>query len=59
VAHQARAREQEIATLLYVDGLPQDEVAAVLGLSRKTINREAAALRAKAAALGALPKEER
>lgn len=48
-------REQEIATLLFIDGLTQDEVADVLGLSRKTINREVAELRAKAAALGALP----
>lgn len=48
-------REQEIATLLFIDGLTQEEVADVLQLSRKTINREVAELRAKAAALGALP----
>jgi RNA polymerase sigma-70 factor (ECF subfamily) len=48
-------REQEVATLLFIDGLTQEEVADVLGLSRKTINREVAELRAKAAALGALP----
>ena len=51
-------REQEVATLLFIDGLTQDEVADVLGLSRKTINREVAELRAKAAALGALPGEK-
>lgn len=51
-------REQEIATLLYIDGLSQEEVADVLGLSRKTINREVAELRAKATALGAVPREE-
>lgn len=49
-------REQEIATLLYIDGLTQDEVADVLGLSRKTIGREVAALRARAQALGAVPE---
>ncbi|MDP3499158.1 MAG: sigma-70 family RNA polymerase sigma factor [Myxococcales bacterium] len=51
-------REQEVATLLFIDGLTQDEVADVLGLSRKTITREVAELRAKAAALGALPGGE-
>jgi RNA polymerase sigma-70 factor (ECF subfamily) len=48
-------REVTIATLLFLDGLTQDEVADVLGLSRKTIGREVAELRAKAQALGALP----
>lgn len=51
-------REQEVATLLFIDGLTQEEVADVLQLSRKTINREVAELRAKAAALGALPSGE-
>lgn len=50
-------RELAIATLLYVDGLTQDEAADVLGLSRKTIGREVAELRTKAEALGALPAE--
>ncbi len=50
-------REQEIATLLFVDGLTQEEAAEVLGLSRKTIGREVDELRRKAAALGALPGE--
>lgn len=51
-------REQEVATLLFIDGLTQEEVADVLQLSRKTINREVAELRAKAAALGSLPSGE-
>lgn len=46
-------REQQIATLLYIDGLTQEEVADVLGLSRKTIGREVDDLRKKAEALGA------
>ena len=50
---QLDEREQEIATLLFIDGLTQDEVADVLGLSRKTIGREVEQLRQKAAALGA------
>ena len=48
-------REQAIASLLWVDGLTQEEAADVLGLSRKTIGREVDELRRKAAALGALP----
>ena len=48
-------RELAVATLLFIDGLTQDEVAQTLGLSRKTIGREVIVLRAKAAALGALP----
>lgn len=50
-------RELQVATLLYLEGLTQDEVADVLGVSRKTIVREVAALREKAAGLGALPQE--
>lgn len=50
-------RELEVATLLYVDGLTQQEVAVVLGLSRKTIVREVEELRQKLASLGALPEE--
>lgn len=49
-------RELEIATLLYVDGLTQQEVADVLGLSRKTIVREVEELRLKLTQLGALPE---
>ncbi len=49
-------RELTIATLLFIDGLTQDEVADVLGLSRKTIGREVAELREKAKALGAVPE---
>ena len=50
-------RELEVASLLYIDGLTQQEVADVLGLSRKTINRDVEALRQKLLALGALPGE--
>lgn len=49
-------RELTVATLLYVDGLNQQEVAEVLELSRKTIVREVEALRQKLESLGALPK---
>lgn len=48
-------RELEIASLLYIDGLTQQEVADVLGLSRKTINREVEELRSKLERLSALP----
>ncbi len=48
-------REQQIAALLYVDGLTQEEAADVLGLSRKTIGREVEQLRQKVSALGGLP----
>lgn len=48
-------REVEVATLLYVDGLTQQDVADVLGLSRKTIVREVDELRQKLASLSALP----
>lgn len=48
-------RELEVATLLYLDGLTQQEVADVLGLSRKTIVREVEELRQKLEGLGALP----
>lgn len=50
-------REMHVATLLFIDGLTQDEVAQTLGLSRKTIGREVQVLRVKAQALGALPNE--
>lgn len=46
-------RELEVASLLYLDGLSQQEVAEVLGLSRKTIGREVEALRTKLERLGA------
>ncbi len=48
-------RELAVATLLYLDGLTQDETADVLQLSRKTIGREVEVLRAKLDKLGALP----
>lgn len=48
-------RELAVATLLYLDGLTQEETADVLGLSRKTIGREVEVLREKLIRLGALP----
>ena len=49
-------RELEVATLLFIDGLTQQEVADVLGLSRKTIVREVEELRQKLEAISALPE---
>jgi len=49
-------REREIAALLFIDGLTQQEVADVFQLSRKTIGREVEELRAKLEALAALPE---
>jgi RNA polymerase sigma-70 factor (ECF subfamily) len=49
-------REIEVATLLFIDGLTQQEVADVLDLSRKTIVREVEELRQKLATLGVLPE---
>ena len=49
-------RELEVATLLFIDGLTQQEVADVLGLSRKTIVREVEELRQKLEGLSALPE---
>jgi RNA polymerase sigma-70 factor (ECF subfamily) len=50
-------REQSLATLVFLDRLMPDEVAEVLGLSRKTIEREIEQLRMKLQALQALPSE--
>ncbi len=44
-------RGLQIATLTYLDGLGQDEIGEVLGLSRKTVGRELTAIRAAAEAL--------
>lgn len=41
-------REMTVATLLFIDGLTQEEIADTLGLSRKTIGRELDAIRQKA-----------
>lgn len=40
-------REVEVAVLLYMDGLSQDEAAQVLGVSRKTVVRDVDAMREK------------
>lgn len=44
-------RQMEIAILHFLDGLTQEEIADVLGLSRKTISRDLEQLRARAAEL--------
>ena len=44
-------RGLQIAALCYVDGLGQEEIGEVLGLSRKTIGRELVAIRALAEGL--------
>jgi RNA polymerase sigma-70 factor (ECF subfamily) len=43
-------RELQVIALTVIDGLTQDEIADVLGLSRKTINREIDAIRQKVSA---------
>jgi len=48
-------REQEVAVLYFLDELTQDEIAATLERSRKTVVRELASIRSKAAALGDAP----
>ena len=48
-------REQEVAVLYFLDELTQDEIALTLGRSRKTVVRDLASIRAKAAELGAVP----
>jgi RNA polymerase sigma-70 factor (ECF subfamily) len=45
-------RELAVVAMTVVDGLTQEEIADVLGLSRKTINREVDAIRGKVVALG-------
>jgi RNA polymerase sigma-70 factor, ECF subfamily len=46
------ARALSIAALHYSDGLGQEEIANVMGLSRKTINREVVRIRGLAQSLG-------
>lgn len=48
-------RQMEVAVLHYLDGMTQEEIAEVLGLSRKTIGRDLEQLRARAAELAAAP----
>jgi RNA polymerase sigma-70 factor (ECF subfamily) len=51
--HGLSERQCEIAVLHFLDGLTQQEIAAILGLSRKTIGRDVEEIRSKATALGA------
>lgn len=48
-------REQEVAVLYFLDELTQDEIATTLGRSRKTVVRDLASIRNKAAELGGTP----
>ena len=45
-------RELAVVAMTVLDGLTQEEIADILGLSRKTINRELDAIRGKVVALG-------
>lgn len=69
-AHEARdvlstlakgLTERELAVVAYtvIDGLTQDEIADLLGLSRKTINRELERIRERCAELGVSRLEHR
>lgn len=58
LAGKLSERELEIVALHYVDGLGQEEIAEVLGLSRKTIGRELAAARAAAEGLARPPERK-
>lgn len=51
LSRQMTARELEILTLHHIDELPQETIAHMLGLSRKTIGRELAAIMLKANSL--------
>lgn len=45
------AKVQRVAVLHYVDGLPQEEIAAELGWSRRTVGKKLALLRARSQVL--------
>jgi RNA polymerase sigma-70 factor (ECF subfamily) len=49
-------RSREVAVLHFLDELTQEEIGEVLGLSRKTIQRELEHIRARASALGQAAK---
>ncbi len=51
VLHELSESEYEVAVLAYVDGLPQSEIARLLGLSRPTIWKRLVAVRERAAKL--------
>jgi len=49
---QLDERELAVVAMTTLDGLTQEEIADILGLSRKTINRDLDAIRGKVVALG-------
>ena len=57
LARTLNERELTIASLHFVDGLPQEEIVSVVNLSRKTVGKVLQAVREKAGAL-ALPRPE-
>lgn len=57
LARELDERGLRIAALHFVDGLTQDEVAEIVGLSRKTVGKELAAIRARADRLTRGPEE--
>ena len=52
LSDQLDERAREVAVLHFLDELTQEEIAEVLGVSRKTIQRDLEAIREKARALG-------
>jgi len=52
LSKQLDERELAVVAMTALDGLTQEEIADILGLSRKTINRELDAIRGKVLALG-------
>ncbi|MCP3142793.1 RNA polymerase sigma factor [Pyxidicoccus xibeiensis] len=52
LARELDERGLTVATLYYLDGMSQEEIAQVLGLSRKTIVREVQRISVRARALG-------
>ena len=54
--HRLDARALQIATLHFFDGMTQEEICAVVGLSRKTVGLELQRVRALAIELGELPE---
>jgi RNA polymerase sigma-70 factor (ECF subfamily) len=55
LARRLGERQLEVACLHFVDGLTQEEIAQVLGMSRKTIGRDMEVVRACAAELAGEP----
>jgi RNA polymerase sigma-70 factor (ECF subfamily) len=51
VLHELSESEYEVAVLAYIDGVPQQEIAAILGISRPTIWKRLVSIRERAARL--------